>query len=302
MLDLDFDLNAYLEGQRDRINQRLSIILDRPPEGQTRLVEAMTHSLMAGGKRLRPILCLASAEAVGTHGKDEILSAACALELIHTYSLIHDDLPAMDNDALRRGKPTCHVLYGESTAILAGDALLTLAYELLSDMGMKSLEHAGRWLDVIRNLSMAVGYNGMVEGQMRDIAAEGAELNQAQLQAMHALKTGALIKASVYTGARLGGGDPDELSSLTEYAECIGLAFQIVDDILNVEGDPELMGKSVGTDTVHSKGTYPSILGVERSRILAEQLVARALQAMDNFDKRTDPLRALAAYIVKRKR
>ncbi len=298
----DFDLRSYLHRQRERINQELSVMLEAPSGESTRLMEAMRYSLMAGGKRLRPILCLAAANAIGNHEDNMILSTACALELVHTYSLIHDDLPAMDNDELRRGKPTCHVIFDEPTAILAGDALLTLAFEILSGLGSKSSNDAKEWLAVIHTVSKAIGFSGMVEGQMRDIAAEGSRLGQSELETMHALKTGALIKASVHTGALLGGGNPEEIARLTDYAGFIGLAFQVVDDILNVEGDPELLGKSVGTDTAHNKGTYPSVLGIDESRVFAAKLIDNALQAIDNFDKRSDPLRALAAYIVERKR
>jgi geranylgeranyl diphosphate synthase type II len=275
-------------------------MLQQLNQGDT-IAQAMRYSLMAGGKRIRPILCLAAAEAVDGQPED-VLSAACALEIIHTYSLIHDDLPAMDNDDLRRGKPTCHIAFDEATAILAGDALLTLAFQLLSSVNISSRTLAATWLDVIHSISTAAGYCGMIQGQMLDISSEGKHLPLEELEAMHILKTSALIEASLRCGAVIGGADRQQIASLEKFAKNIGLAFQVADDILNVEGDPKLMGKSTGTDELRKKSTYPSILGLNESKALAKELVRNALQAIENFDKRSEPLRAIAAYVIERKR
>jgi len=295
-----FDLNSYILSKRKQINDALEEILGHT-SNSGRIINAMKHSLMAGGKRLRPILCIAAAEAV--EGKtDDVVRAACALEMIHTYSLIHDDLPAMDNDNLRRGQPTCHVAFDEATAILAGDALLTLAFEILSSMELTNKNHALKWLRVVNTIATAAGYKGMIEGQMRDMAAEDTLLSLEKLEEMHALKTGALIEASIITGAILGDGSLEQIEKLKIYAKNIGLAFQVTDDILNVEGDPAVMGKDVGTDQTRKKSTYPSILGIEKSKEFARKLVNNALQALDYFDNKSDPLRAIAHYIIERKR
>jgi len=294
----NFDLKTCLAHRREKIDNALNQML---PEHPARLVSAMRHSLMAGGKRLRPILCLSAAEAVGG-SPESAMTAACALEMIHTYSLIHDDLPAMDNDELRRGKPTCHMAFDEATAILAGDALLTLAFDILSAGDGLTGDQAIRYLQVIRIISHAAGHRGMVEGQMQDMVAENTVLNREQLETLHSLKTGALIEASVLCGALLGGGNPAQTDRLGIYAKNIGLAFQVTDDILNVEGDPDIMGKAAGTDQNRSKSTYPSLMGLEASRIFAGELVLRAVSALKDFDGKSEPLRAIAAYILQRKR
>lgn len=297
-----FELSPYLESKRIQINSYLEKCFQAAPQ-EGRLIDAMRYSLMAGGKRLRPVLCMAGAEAVGGRAEN-VMTAACALEMIHTYSLIHDDLPSMDNDDLRRGKPTCHVQFDEATAILAGDALLTMAFEILSDAEIIAIDRdqAATWLKVIQRISRAAGYRGMVEGQMRDIAAENNCLSQPALQQLHALKTGALIEAAVYSGAVLGNGTSDQIGQLETYAACIGLAFQVKDDILNVEGDPTLLGKGVGTDELRQKSTYPSIMGLEASKAFARQIIDKALLALAPFDHQSDPLRAIANYIIARKR
>jgi geranylgeranyl diphosphate synthase type II len=258
---------------------------------------------MAEGKRIRPILCIAASRAVSGETED-VIRVACALEMIHTYSLIHDDLPAMDNDDLRRGKPTCHIAFDEATAILTGDALLTLAFEILSSIDLNHIKenNALNWLRVINIIAKAAGYKGMIEGQIKDIAAEGNRIGLKDLENMHALKTGALIEASISTGAILGNGSVEEIQQLNIYAKNIGLAFQVIDDILNVEGDPAVMGKDVGTDQVREKNTYPSILGIKKSKEFAKILVNNALQALDYFDNKSDPLRAIAHYIIDRKK
>ncbi|MGD8880707.1 MAG: polyprenyl synthetase family protein [Desulfobacterales bacterium] len=295
-----FDLAAYFTRHNKRINSALKSLLSTS-EKADRILEAMTYSLMAGGKRIRPVLCLAAAEAAGGDPEDT-LPAACALEMIHTYSLIHDDLPAMDDDALRRGKPTCHMAFDEATAILAGDALLTLAFQTLSSIEPRKAKQAERWLRVIQLISHAAGYCGMIQGQMLDIASEGEQLTLAELKSMHHLKTGALIVASISSGAVLGGLNSTRISMLQSYAQNIGLAFQVTDDILNVEGDPEIMGKAVGTDKLRNKVTYPSLLGLEESKDFARQLVEDALQALESFDQKAEPLRAIAKYIVNREK
>lgn len=297
----DFDLRAYLEKKRADVNRALADILEHESPSE-KLLKAMRYSLMAGGKRLRPILCLAAAEAVGAGELENVLPAACALEMIHTYSLVHDDLPAMDDDELRRGKPTCHVAFGEATAILAGDALLTLAFELLTRSAADNSGSAERILRVIREISAGAGFCGMIAGQMLDIESEGRTIRLSELQAMHSCKTGALIEASVTAGAVLGGGSDTQIAGLKEYARNIGLAFQVADDILNVEGDPALMGKAVGTDAGRSKNTYPSLLGMDSSREMASRFTKSALKAIEIFDNRSEPLRAIAQYIIERRR
>jgi geranylgeranyl diphosphate synthase type II len=297
---MPFNLTSYIKDKNNQLNLYLDSIFSNMEQGQ-QIVAAMKYSLMAEGKRLRPILCLAATEAVGGI-KSRAMPAAAALEMIHTYSLIHDDLPAMDNDELRRGKPTCHVAFDEATAILAGDALLTLAFQILSAEEIVDPQYAGAWLQVIQTLSTAAGYGGMIQGQMLDISSEGRCLSRDELECMHRLKTGALITAAVHCGAIIGNAGQDQLEALDRYAENIGLAFQVADDILNVEGDPILMGKAVGTDRLRDKSTYPSILGLDASKQLAEELVRRALQAIENFDRGSDALRAIARYIIERRR
>ncbi|MFC1828306.1 polyprenyl synthetase family protein [Thermodesulfobacteriota bacterium] len=294
----DFDLNSYLVSKRNQVNNALQACF-QDSTAPSRIKDAMTYSLMAGGKRLRPILCIAAAEAVGGMAEDA-LNAACAIEMIHTYSLIHDDLPAMDNDDLRRGKPTCHVAFDEATAILAGDAMLTKAFQVLSDVTPDKQDQPLLWLNVIQTIADAAGHKGMIGGQMEDIASEGAGLTLDALREMHALKTGALIDAAITTGAVLGNATLQQIDRLARYSNNIGLAFQVADDILNVEGDPLLMGKAVGTDKARNKSTYPSLMGIEESREFAKELINSALQALDIFDNRSDPLRAIACYIIER--
>ena len=296
----DFDLTTYLNDKKELINSELDKIFKNFASSSV-LLNAMRHSLMAGGKRIRPVLCLAATEAVG--GKlESALPAACALEMIHTYSLIHDDLPAMDDDELRRGKPTCHVAFDEATAILAGDALLTLAFQKLSSPLNIKESQALVWLNVIHVIANAAGYKGMIDGQMQDIISEGTLLSLYDLENMHALKTGALIEASIFCGAILGNGTRKHIKQLRIYAKNIGLAFQITDDILNVEGNPAVMGKAIGTDKNRKKSTYPLILGLKESKQLTANIVNNALKAIEIFDNKADPLRAVARYIIKRKK
>jgi len=294
-----FDLNVYIKEKKQLINDALLNIIDM--DSTDRVTRAMLHSLMAGGKRLRPILCLAATEAVGGDPANSVCPA-CALEMIHTYSLIHDDLPAIDDDRLRRGKPTCHVAFDEATAILAGDALLTLAFQVLSSPPSINDLSPLKLLEVIHIISRAAGYQGMIEGQMQDISFEGKQLGLEQLKGLHKLKTGTLIEASIRTGAVLGDGSTQQIEQLGEYAKHIGLAFQVRDDILNVEGDPEVMGKAAGTDIDRGKNTFPALIGIEKSKAFAKKLVSDALQVLENFDTKADPLRAIASYIVDRKK
>ena len=298
---LNFDLKVYLKQKQDQVNDCLDRFL--PPAKSARVTDAMRYSVMVGGKRVRPILCLAAAEAVGGVS-DDVLTAACAIELIHTYSLIHDDLPAMDNDILRRGKPTCHVAFDEATAILAGDGLLTLAFELLASLtGTRKDDAADDCrLKVIFDIAAAAGHNGMIQGQMMDMTYEGKQVSPAELERLHRLKTGSLIKAAVNTGAVLGQATSEQSRQLDEYAENIGIAFQITDDILNVEGDPARLGKATGTDSVRNKSTYPALFGLAGSKELALTKVAAALHALVIFDNKADPLRAIARYVVDRQR
>ena len=293
-----FDLKSYLSSKREQINEALDSIFVNT---SSKIVNAMKYSLMAGGKRIRPVLCVAAAETVGGKCQD-VIGAACALEMIHTYSLIHDDLPAMDNDKTRRGQPTSHMAFDEATAILAGDALLTLAFEVLSSMEFIQENHVLNWMNVIHTISTAAGYKGMIEGQMQDMAGQGHLLCVEDLENMHALKTGALIEASVAVGAILGKGSLDQIQPLKTYAKNIGLAFQVTDDLLDVEGDPNVMGKDVGSDQARNKSTYPALLGIEQSKQFAKKLVNNALKALDYFDNKAHPLRAIAYYIVDRKK
>jgi geranylgeranyl diphosphate synthase type II len=300
-MDDMFTLNAYLDEKRRLVNAAIDQFFNlKPPVN--RVVEAMQYSLSAGGKRLRPILLLSAAEAVGGECTPEVVRAACALEMIHTYSLIHDDLPAMDNDRLRRGKPTCHIQYDEATAILAGDALLTLAFEILSCP--ENMETCGiaNHLKVIRIISEAAGYKGMVGGQMLDMIIQGKFITTEKLKEMHSMKTGALIRASVVSGAVLGGGSEARIEALDLFGQFIGIAFQVIDDILDVEGDPKLMGKAAGCDAAKNKNTYPALMGLDLSRQFAAELVQNALQALRDFDRHAIPLREIANYVINRKK
>ena len=292
------DLNSYLAAKQSAVNQWIDVFFKESPQsGQ--ITAAMQYSISAGGKRVRPILCLASAEAVGGDPAD-LMHIACAIELIHTYSLVHDDLPAMDDDSLRRGKPTLHVQYNEAAAILAGDALLTLAFQILSDGRYVPADKYRESLQVIHHISSAAGYSGMIDGQMLDMLSEGKSLALNDIKALHQKKTGALIKASVFSGALLGGATQAELSALHQYALQIGLAFQVADDILNVIGDPNKLGKAVGTDADRGKNTFPAAMGLSESRAYAKGLVEKALHPIESFDKKAEPLRAIARYIVER--
>lgn len=294
----DFDLKQYLEARRLMVEEALEVALPQQDGPETRVVEAMRYSLFAGGKRLRPILCLAASEAVGGDPK-AAMPAGCALEMIHTYSLIHDDLPAMDDDDLRRGKPTNHKVFGEAIAILAGDGLLTEAFVLLSDYNSLLPERA---VQVIGVIAEAASYRGMVGGQVVDILSQNKRADLETVQQMHSRKTAALIAAATESGALAGKGSEAQVAALARYGRAIGLAFQIADDILDIEGDTELLGKTTGADEAMGKVTYPAAVGLERSRQAANEMVNDALAALEGFDDRANPLRSLANYIITRKK
>jgi geranylgeranyl diphosphate synthase, type II len=293
------ELNDYLAERLECIDAALKRYLPPVDTLPVRLHGAMHYSVLAGGKRIRPVLAIAACEAVGGV-MERILPGACALEMIHTYSLIHDDLPAMDNDDYRRGRLTNHKVYGETTAILAGDALLTDAFALLSGPGSHVDISPETRLRMVHTIARAAGSAGMVGGQAADMDAEGKEINLAMLQFIHTRKTGALILASVQAGALAGGADEKELAAITRYGEAAGLAFQIADDILDVVGDQATLGKDTGKDQARGKGTYPSLLGIEQSRQRARELRDLALEALTPLDGRAEPLRAIACFIVDR--
>jgi len=298
---LGFDLKEYLENKRKEIDKALDSFLPEPEGLSAPLFEAMRYSVMAGGKRLRPILVLAASHAVG--GSSSVsMPAACALEFIHTYSLIHDDLPAMDDDDLRRGRPTCHKVFGEAMAILAGDGLLTFAFEILAREAVKERENSEKVSQVILILARAAGIKGMVVGQAVDVLMENKEVNGSQLAFIHQHKTGALIKASVEIGGLLGGADQNQLGALSSYGDGLGLAFQIVDDLLDIEGDQEVIGKPVGSDLEKNKATYPALFGIEESRAQAHEYIHSAISALASFDEKAEPLRAIANYVIQRNR
>jgi geranylgeranyl diphosphate synthase type II len=295
------ELDLYLEEKRRLVEAGLQDLMLEASGPFARHLEAMRYSLFAGGKRIRPILCLAAGEAIdGSAGvAARLLPIACALEYIHTYSLIHDDLPAMDNDALRRGKPTNHVLYGEAGAILAGDGLLTLAFHLLSGAHGTGLPAAER-LKIIEIIAAAAGPLGMVGGQSLDIDSEKVTIDFQRLQTIHRAKTGALITCSLQAGALAAGASAKQYDDLTRYGEKIGLAFQIVDDILNVTSTTEELGKAAGSDANRGKATYPAFFGLKETRRLAAQAATEAILALAAFDDKAEPLRRLATYITTR--
>jgi geranylgeranyl diphosphate synthase type II len=269
------------------------------PDIPARLAEAMRYSLFAGGKRVRPVLAIAGFEACGGTG-DTVLPLCAALEMIHTYSLIHDDLPAMDNDDFRRGKPTNHKVFGEAVAILAGDALLTQAFEILSDEREMAQIDPARIAAVIAEVARGAGSSGMVGGQTIDIMSEGMTIEAALLEELHSRKTGALIRASVVSGAILAGGSPERIAALRSYGSNIGLAFQIADDILDVTATAEELGKST-SDEARGKKTWPSMHGLDTARAMAARLSADAVAVLEPFGNAAWPLRAIAEYIVARK-
>jgi farnesyl diphosphate synthase len=293
---MDFDFPAWSGERLQRVERALESWVG--VDGPAGLGEAMRYSVLDGGKRLRPLLVLAAAEAVGGNPR-AALRAACAVELIHAYSLVHDDMPCMDNDVLRRGKPTVHVKFGEAGALLAGDALQALAFELLTpaDDGVPEAVQAR----LCRLLAHAAGSAGMAGGQAIDLASVGVKLSEEQLRQMHRLKTGALLQGSVLMGATCGELTPAERQALSDYGAALGLAFQVVDDILDVTADSATLGKTAGKDAEQDKPTYVSILGLQRSRAYAQELYGQALQALDASGLAdTRALRALADMVVNR--
>lgn len=295
------DLKAYLNERRAIVEEALQGILPVPEGPAADIVGAMGYSLFAGGKRLRPILCIAGAEAAGGEAKD-VLPVACAIELIHTYSLIHDDLPVMDDDDMRRGKPTSHKVFGEAVALLAGDGLLTKAFHVMTGPDLVNRVKPESLLAVIGLIAQAAGYEGMVGGQVVDIQSEGKEVDPSIVEFIHTRKTAALISASVISGAILVGAAEDQVKALTSYGQNIGLAFQVSDDILDIEGDSQELGKNVGSDTRQEKITYPAILGLKRSKQIQKELVEQAIESLSPFDQRAEPLRHIAKYIIARRR
>jgi len=289
----------YLARRKLLVEEALERYLAPEAGAPERITAAVRYSLFAGGKRLRPILCLAAAEAVGGAG-EEALPCACALEMIHTYSLIHDDLPAMDNDDYRRGKPTNHVVFGEGMAVLAGDALLTEAFRLLARPDLMTSVPAAKRLEVIFLMARAAGITGMVGGQVLDVLGEGKEMELAALTNMHRRKTGALLTVSVVAGAMIAGAADREIAILEQYGQQIGLAFQIADDILNVAGDSAVMGKRTGSDASRGKTTFPALLGLEASRVKLAELVTGAAAEAARLGRRAEPLVQIAKYIMER--
>lgn len=286
--------------EQREFDQALKSFLPIASNGNDQLLEAMSYSLFNGGKRVRPILALWTAQALGLP-KENALVPAAALEMIHSYSLVHDDLPAMDDDDLRRGKPTCHIVYDEAIAILAGDALQTLAFEMIADSQQLKVNNQCR-LKMISVLAKASGAQGMVAGQAIDLASVGSKLNLAQLENMHSHKTGALICAAVELGALCAPEITDiQLQQLKTYSRAIGLAFQVQDDILDIESDTQTLGKQQGADVALDKPTYPALLGLDGAKQKAQELYQCALDALTDFDENAEPLRQLAGYIVQRR-
>jgi geranylgeranyl diphosphate synthase type II len=293
-----FDLDAYLREKSALVNQRLEAILERPSD-ENGLYAAMRYSLMAGGKRLRPILALAGAEAVGGD-PGAVLPFAAALELIHTYSLVHDDLPAMDDSDFRRGRPTSHKKFGEATAVLTGDALLTLSFEVMAAPEALAGIDPRLVPKVVCEVAKAIGVEGMIGGQAADLRFMGRPPSPQDVEYIHQRKTAALIRVSAWGGAVLGGGSEGQVEAVGRYGSCVGLAFQIVDDILDEIGDSDVLGKSAGSDQEAEKATYPKVFGIEESRKLARGLVNSALEELSGFGPNAEPLRSIAQFILSR--
>ncbi len=302
---MNFELKTYLKEKQNLINQKLDFYMPKEDEFPKEIIDAMRYSVFAGGKRLRPILAIAASETVAGKISEDVLKVACALEFIHTYSLIHDDLPAMDNDDLRRGKPTCHKVFGEAIAILAGDGLLTYSFELLSNLDTKNLrkDNMNRYLKVINIISHCAGYNGMIGGQVVDILYENKneKLSKEILNYIHEHKTGALFQAALKAGAIIAGANSQQLNNLAKYGHYFGLAFQIIDDILDIEGNVEDLGKPVGSDQKNEKATFPAIYGLEESKVMAAESVEKAIESLDSFGEKAQPLISLANYVLSRK-
>ena len=291
------DLKAYLRSRQRKIDRALDRYLPRANTKPATLHKAMRYSLFAGGKRLRPILCLAATEACRGN-IDDALPLACALECIHTYSLVHDDLPSMDNDDLRRGRPTCHKVFGDGIAILAGDALLTIAFEIVSRTKPARRYNTSA---LLREISVAAGSQRLIAGQVADLEAEGKDVKRDQLQFIHKNKTAAILKSSVRLGAMSANADARKLSAITRFGQRLGLAFQIIDDILDVTQTSEILGKSAGKDVAAKKATYPAVIGLEKSRAEARRLTRQAHNALSMFSSSdAEPLHVLANYLLER--
>ena len=286
----------YLKDRQTQLESYMQTLVPEESGPLARMMESMRYSLFAGGKRLRPILLMAAADAVGADGR-RFLHSACALEMIHTYSLIHDDLPAMDDDDYRRGRLTNHKVFGDGMAILAGDGLLTLAFETLLTQPEVSLENLAR---VAREVAQAAGPSGMVGGQAIDLGSEGQQPTPETMTLMHRLKTGALFRASLRAGAMLAGGSAEDVESLTDYAEQFGLAFQITDDILDVTGTEAVLGKPVGSDAKNHKATYVSIYSLPEARRMAKTAVDESIVALGRFGEKAWVLRSLSEYLLTR--
>ena len=290
-------MDSIIKSYGDRVNHQLQLILPAAEGPAERLFSAMRYSVFNGGKRVRPLLCFAAADAIGA-ATEATATVAASVEMIHAYSLIHDDLPAMDNDNLRRGAPTCHIQFDEATAILAGDALQALSFQTLSTLEGLS---ADTLVELLRLLSIHSGCSGMAVGQAIDLAATGQSLTLEQLKLMHAHKTGALIEASVVMGAvATGKASPRQLDALTKFARAIGLAFQIQDDIIDVESSTDQLGKQQGSDVANGKATYTSLMGLDEARKEVARLFDTSNDSLDIFDERADPLRFIASFIVNR--
>jgi geranylgeranyl diphosphate synthase, type II len=294
-----FDIHAYLDRGRRLVDTALDRLLPPETTQPAALHKAMRYSIFAGGKRLRPILAMAAAEAVGAQ-PETVLDEACSLELIHTYTLIHDDLPAMDNDDFRRGMPTSHKVFGEALAILAGDALQTEAFRLLARAHALRRHSPERLVEVSGMLADACGSQGVIGGQVVDIESEGRSVSRETLDYIHAHKTGQLIHAAVMLGAILGGAAQARQQAIACYGQAIGLAFQITDDILDVVSTTEQLGKTVGKDAQAGKATYPGLLGMEEARRMQQHYLALSLAALDGYDEKAEPLREIGRVIVER--
>ena len=293
------DIVRYLQEQKALVDEALARYLPGEEHYPPTIFQAMRYSVFAGGKRVRPILAIAAAQALGGTAA-EVLPCACALECIHTYSLIHDDLPALDNDDYRRGRLTSHKVFGEANAILAGDALLTFAFELMGDARHWKRFMPERVVQVMHEVAYAIGTFGMIGGQVVDLQMEGQDIDLPTLQYMHAHKTGALIRTSVRCGAILSGGSSAAVEALTDYGTHIGLAFQIMDDILDVRGDEQLMGKALRKDDERRKATYPRLVGLPESEVRAQAAVAAGIAALAPLGERGGVLRDLAQFIIAR--
>jgi geranylgeranyl diphosphate synthase type II len=290
------DFSRYWSERQKKVDAALNRFLPPATSRPKTIHHAMRYSIFAGGKRLRPVICLASAEVV--KGRIEnAMPLACAVECIHTYSLIHDDLPAMDNDDFRRGKPTSHKVYGEGMAILAGDGLLTIAFEI-AVQGKATSRYS--YADYVREIAKASGSQGMVGGQVADLEGEGKKITPADLRYIHENKTAALIAGSIRLGAMSANATPAQLKHLTDFGQSLGLAFQVIDDILDVTQTTEKLGKSAGKDVAAQKATYPALLGLDKAKKEADRLTARARAALKPFGKNAAPLEAIADFLLKR--